>query len=119
MSLNLLQSKRLLQPSSSVTLVQVCATMPAIGLLTIDLRIPGARSLKDKRRVLSSAKDRLRKLNLSLSETDKQDAHQHAQLSVVSVATDRQGVDRIFSSAITELERKQPGIILQTQIDWL
>lgn len=93
--------------------------MPAIGLLTIDLHIPGARSLKDKRRVLASAKDRLRKLNLSLSETDKHDVHQRAQLSVVSVATDRQGVDRILNSAITELERKQPGIILNTQIDWL
>jgi uncharacterized protein YlxP (DUF503 family) len=93
--------------------------MPAIGLLTIDLHIPEARSLKDKRRLLSSAKDRLRKLNLSLSETGKHDVHQHAQLSVVSVATDRRGVDRILNSAIIELERKQPGIILDTRIDWL
>lgn len=93
--------------------------MPAVGLLTIELRIPGTRSLKDKRRVLASVKDRLRKLNISLAETDYHDKQQRTQLSIIAVATHRDGVDRSLSAALTEMERHYPDLILTTNIEWL
>ena len=34
-----------------------------VGLLTVELHVPGARSLKDKRMVLRRVKDRLKKFN--------------------------------------------------------
>jgi len=36
-----------------------------IGLRTVEMHIPGARSLKDKRMVLRSVKDRLKKFNVA------------------------------------------------------
>lgn len=45
-----------------------------VGLCTVELFIPESQSLKDKRQVLLSLKDRLReKFNLSVAEVDGQD----------------------------------------------
>ena len=93
--------------------------MPAVGLLTIELHVPGARSLKDKRRVLASVKDRVRKLNVSLAETEHQDLRQRARLEVVAIAGHRDGVDRSLDAVVTEIERHDPGLIVATDIEWL
>jgi uncharacterized protein len=45
-----------------------------IGLLTLDLHFPGARSLKDKRQALRSLETRIRnRFNVSLAEVEHQD----------------------------------------------
>jgi uncharacterized protein YlxP (DUF503 family) len=93
--------------------------MPAVGLLTVDLHIPGARSLKDKRRILASVKDRLRKLNVSVAEIDHLDTHQRARLGVAAVASHRDQVDRVLDGVVTEIERRDPGLILATDLQWL
>ena len=60
-----------------------------IGLLTLDLHFPGARSLKDKRQALRSLETRIRnRFNVSLAEVEHQDLWQRARLAVVSVNTD-------------------------------
>ena len=93
--------------------------MPAVGLLTVDLHIAGARSLKDKRRILASVKDRVRKLNVSVAEIDHLDTHQRARLSVAAVASHRDHVDRVLDGVVTEIERRDPGLILATDLQWL
>ena len=61
-----------------------------IAYLTIELRIEGAHSLKDKRQVLRSLKDRLRNsFNISIAETDVTDLWQRATLGVVGVSASR------------------------------
>ena len=58
-----------------------------IGLLELDFLIPGAMSLKDKRRVLKSLKTRLRnRFNCSVAETEHQDLHRRARLAVCVVS---------------------------------
>lgn len=60
-----------------------------IGLLTLELHFPGARSLKDKRQPLRSLIERLRKrYNVAVAEVDHQDLWQRARLAVVTVNTD-------------------------------
>jgi uncharacterized protein YlxP (DUF503 family) len=60
-----------------------------IGLLHIDLLIPGARSLKDKRRALSSLKSLLRsRYNCSVAEVDYKDKWGRGRLAVVVVSDD-------------------------------
>ena len=93
--------------------------MPAVGLLTVELHIPGARSLKDKRRVLASVKDRVRKLNVSLAETGHHDLRQRGQLGIVAIATHRDAVDRSLDAVLTEIERHDPGLIVATDVEWL
>ncbi|HEO70017.1 MAG TPA: DUF503 domain-containing protein [Candidatus Hydrogenedentes bacterium] len=60
-----------------------------IGLLQIDLVIPSARSLKDKRRVLKSLKQRMRnRFNCSIAEVDFHEHWGRARLAVCVVSGD-------------------------------
>ena len=60
-----------------------------IGLLQIDLLIPGARSLKDKRRVVKSLKQQLgNRFNCSVAETDYHDLWGRSRLSVCVVSNE-------------------------------
>ena len=61
-----------------------------IAYLTLEIRIEAAQSLKDKRQVLRSLKDRLRaQFNIAVSELDATDLWQRATLGVVSVSGSR------------------------------
>ena len=71
-----------------------------VGITTWELHLAGCRSLKDKRRVIKSLKDRLHhKYNVSVAETDHQDTWQRAQLTCCVVATDRRHAESVLSSA--------------------
>ena len=65
-----------------------------VGTLTIRLMIRDALSLKDKRRVLKSLKDKIRNQhNVSVAEVGAQDNRQHAILGVAMVGSDARYVD--------------------------
>ena len=71
-----------------------------IGVISWELHVSGCQSLKDKRRVLKSLKDRLHKrFNASVAETGHQDVWQRAQLSCCVVATDRLQAEKVLTSA--------------------
>ena len=93
--------------------------MPIVGLLSLELHFPSARSLKDKRTVLRSVKDRLWKLNVSIAEVDHQDLWQRARLSVVAVGQSQSGVEHSLDAVVEEIERRDPGLIVGTTLDWL
>ena len=58
-----------------------------IAFLTLELRIEGAQSLKDKRQVLRSLKDKLRNgFNVAVAELDANDLWQRATVGVVSIS---------------------------------
>jgi len=60
-----------------------------VGTVRIRLALREAHSLKDKRRILSSLKDRLRNnFNVSVSEVDDQDMIQSATLGIAQVSND-------------------------------
>ena len=60
-----------------------------VALLTIELRIEGAHSLKDKRQVLRSLQSRLRDtFGISVAETGAQDVWQTAELTIAIAASD-------------------------------
>jgi hypothetical protein len=61
--------------------------MPAVGLLTIEIYIPGVTSLKEKRGVVLPLVSRLRKqFNVSVAEIADQDQLGHTVLGVASVS---------------------------------
>ena len=61
-----------------------------IATLTLELRIEGAHSLKDKRQVLRSLKDKLRgRFNVSVAELEQSDLWQRATVGVVSISSSR------------------------------
>ena len=66
----------------------------------MDLLIPGARSLKDKRRVIKSLRQRLRnRYNCSVAETGDQDLHRRSSLSVCVIS----GESRHANAQLTEI----------------
>jgi uncharacterized protein YlxP (DUF503 family) len=92
--------------------------MVAIALLTLDIHIPHAHSLKDKRMILRSLKDRLRaKFNVAVSEVDHQDLWQRSQVSVVTVGSDEKFLEKVLQEAAEEAERIAPECMIQSSIE--
>lgn len=71
-----------------------------VGVLTVRLTIFEALSLKDKRRVIKSLKDRLaHRHNISVAEVDDLDHRQAATLALAMVSND----GRFVQSALSKL----------------
>jgi uncharacterized protein YlxP (DUF503 family) len=70
-----------------------------IGTLCLRIRVEHSRSLKDKRRVLRSLKDRLkRRHNVAIAEVAHQDRRREAVVVAAAVASSANGVRRILDS---------------------
>ncbi len=83
-----------------------------IGLLQASLSIPEAHSLKDKRMVMRSLKDRIQnQMNVSAAEIDKQDVWKSAELAFVTVAAHKDVVEKRLAQ-IAEALRSNPRIVL-------
>jgi uncharacterized protein len=77
----------------------------AVGLLTLEIYIPDSRSLKDKRQVLRSLKDRLRgRFNVAVAELDHQDSWQRAQIGIVSLSNDAAHLEQSLRAVLNEAE---------------
>jgi uncharacterized protein len=71
-----------------------------IGVVAWEIEILGAQSLKEKRRVVKSLKDRLHaRYNLSVAETAHHELWQRAQLTACVVATDTRHADSVLENA--------------------
>ena len=90
-----------------------------VGLLSVEMFIPHAQSLKDKRMVLRGVKDRLKKLNVAVAEVEHQDVWQRAGLGIVTVSNARARVDEILSESLDEIERTHPGLVTRTSTEFL
>jgi uncharacterized protein YlxP (DUF503 family) len=90
-----------------------------IGVLQVELFIGDSASLKDKRRVVMSLKDKLHRLNgVAVAEVDKLEAHQLAVLGIVSVSNSAAHSQGVLSRILDQL-RKNPRFVLnghQTEI---
>ncbi len=70
-----------------------------IAILTLDLRIEAAQSLKDKRQVTRSLKDRLRSsFNVSVAELDPSPLWNQATIGVVSISHSRDYLDGLMKN---------------------
>jgi uncharacterized protein len=77
-----------------------------IGLLTLEIHISDAQSLKDKRQVLRSLKDRLRaRFNVAVAELDHQETWQRAQVGVVSLSNDADHLEQSLRIVLEEADR--------------
>ena len=91
-----------------------------IGLLTVSISIPEARSLKDKRQVIRSVKDRImHNMNVSVGEVGKQDTWRFADLAFVTVAAQRDIVNKRLSAVQQALETDPRHVVLDIRMDLL
>ena len=67
-----------------------------VGVARVSLYLEGTFSLKDKRQVVRSVKDKLRNLDLSAKEVAFHDLHQRARIAVSFVALDNPAADAVL-----------------------
>jgi uncharacterized protein len=91
-----------------------------IGLLEVELHLPEAQSLKDKRQPLRSILARIRQNhNVSIAEVAHQNEWQRAGLAVVGVNTERVHMERTLDEIRREIE-ETPGVVCAgEQRQWL
>ena len=91
-----------------------------IGLLEIELHLPEAQSLKDKRQPLRSILARVRqKHNVSIAEVAHQGEWQRAGLAVVGLNTERASMEKTLDGIVREIE-ETPGVVCAgEQRQWL
>ena len=93
---------------------------PAVGVLTLELQVSEAHSLKDKRHVVKSLKDRLRtRFNVSVAEIAGQDTWQYSVVAVVTVSGDRARAAQVLEAVEREAESVLGGMLASTGVEWL
>lgn len=90
-----------------------------VALLSVELFLPMSQSLKDKRMVLRRLKDRLGALNVAIAEVAHQDVWQRAGLGIVTVGSSDAMAEQSLSKALAEIERIEPGLVTQSQMEFL
>jgi uncharacterized protein YlxP (DUF503 family) len=91
-----------------------------IGLLTLEIHIPDARSLKDKRQVLRSLKDRLRgHFNVAVAELEHQDLWQRSVVGVVTISNDERHLEESMQAVVEESERLLGRDLVSREIEYL
>ena len=92
----------------------------SISLLTIELMIPWARSLKDKRSAVRGLKDRLRaRFNASVAEVAYQDKWQRAVIAVCIIGSDKRQLESNMSKIRQLCEEAQDIQIADMHQQWL
>ncbi len=93
-----------------------------IAFLTLELHIEAAQSLKDKRQVVRSLKDRLRAtFNVSVAELDASNLWNRATLGVVSVSDSRDYLDgrmRNVEQAATRIANNQGADVEDFSVEY-
>jgi uncharacterized protein len=94
--------------------------MASVGVLTLELRLENSFSLKDKRQVVRSLKDRLRrKFNVAVAEIDYQELWQRAALAAVTVSSDHSYAEKLLQSVEQEAASLLGSELASTNVEWL
>ena len=94
--------------------------MPSIGVITFELRLDEAHSLKDKRHYVKSLKDRLRsKFNVAVSEIGYQDVWQRGLVAAVTVSPDQGRAEQVLQLVEREAAALLGGILVDATTEWL
>ena len=89
-----------------------------IGVLELRLAIFEAFSLKDKRRVVKSLKDRLgARHNVSVAEVEGLDQHRSATIGVAMVANDAGFVESALRKIVDEVRRDTRASLVDFDIE--
>jgi hypothetical protein len=94
--------------------------MATIGVLILELRIEQAHSLKEKRHVVKSLKERLRgKFNVSVSEIEDQDLHNSAVIAIAVVSASRDFASQVLRAVEDEAESQLGPMLIRANVEWM
>jgi len=94
--------------------------MPAIGVLTLHIHVEDSHSLKDKRHVVKSLKDRLReRFNVSVAEIDGLESWQSAVVAAVTVSSDRVRAEQVLQAVEAHAATILGGALTASDVEWI
>lgn len=94
--------------------------MPAIGVLTLELELVEARSLKDKRHWVRGLKDRLRNgFNLAVAEIGDQNLLNRSVVAAVTVSASRENAAKVLEAAERAAALFLGPALIAATVDWL
>ena len=83
-----------------------------VGVVRLVLEVPGARSLKDKRRVVHQVRDRLRaRRNVSVAEVGHLEHHSRAVMAIAMVGNDARHLRSALDALVHEIGQWQVALI--------
>ncbi len=89
-----------------------------VAACTLDLLIPHAQSLKDKRAVVKSILARVQvRFNVAAAEVGRQDAHRFAVLGLAVVGNDGQAARQALEHVVRFIEENFPTEVLHASYE--
>jgi len=91
-----------------------------VGIMVLDMHSNSSHSLKEKRKIISSIKEKLKnKYNISIIESDYQDLWQKMQLAIAMVANSKVMVNKAFAQIEDFVALNYPLQILAIQKEYI
>ena len=89
-----------------------------LGVLTLHIHLPESSSLKKKRMIIRSVKDRIRgRFNVSFSEVDYQDKWQRSTLGAAIVTNDVKYANSVLSKIVDQMNSEKSIVLLDYAVD--
>jgi uncharacterized protein YlxP (DUF503 family) len=88
-----------------------------IGILGVEYRLHGNESLKDKRRVANSLKQKVRgRFNVAVAEVDSENDMSRLRLAVVSVSNDKRHLESRLAKCLSMMEAVCPEEMVYSEL---
>ena len=91
-----------------------------VGLLQIEVHVPSAQSLKDRRSVIKSLKDQLRgRFNIAVAELDPSEKWQRATVGISTLGDDRAYVEGLLTQVTEWVRRTRLVELIRVEQEYL
>lgn len=88
-----------------------------IGFLSLEIYLPYSHSLKEKRKIIVSLRDRVKKrFNVAFAELEYHDKWQRSKIGIVTLNKRKMTIESIFRKIITEAEDNIEGEVIKTEV---
>jgi hypothetical protein len=93
---------------------------PVIAVLTLEILVEYSHSLKEKRQVVKSLKDRLRhRFNVAVAEVDGLESWQRSVIAAVTVANERTRAEQVLQAVEDDSAAVLGSMLTSSGIEWL
>lgn len=91
-----------------------------IGICTVELYIPDSGSLKGKRQVIKSIKDRMRQnYNVSVAEIDGHDLWQRVVIGIACVGVEKRYINGLLDKIVDSLQGNHSVEVMKYNIEFI
>lgn len=89
-----------------------------VGVCQIEMLLPACGSLKEKRLILNSVKDKIgNKFNVSIAEVDHQELWQRSILGMALVTNEKKLIDQVFNKILEFLYGQDRLEVLEHNVE--